>query len=72
MVTNNTELLQKIFDKIQNKDELLNVYNKISFLFEENTKNKFILLYRNEKLKEIILLFNELNFKVNELNNFIL
>jgi ankyrin repeat protein len=70
LVTNNIELLQIIFDKIKNKDDLLNLYNKISFLFDENTKNKFIILYKNEKLKEIKRLFNELNFKLNELNNF--
>jgi ankyrin repeat protein len=45
---NNTEMIQIIFNKIQNKNDLLNVYDKISLVFDEDTKNKINRLYKNE------------------------
>ena len=64
---NNTELTQIIFNKIQNKDDLLNIYNKISLVFDENTKNKFNHLYKNDKLNEIKLKIDALMIELKEL-----
>ena len=46
--TNNIELIQLIFDKIQNKDELLCVYNKKYSFFNEDAKNIFDKMYEND------------------------
>ena len=50
---NNIELIQFIFDKIKDKDDLKVTYNKISPCFNEESKSNFNQLFKNIRLNEI-------------------
>ena len=49
----NYEILKIIFDFIKNKQELKNYIDDISFLFDEDTKNKYRKLFKNDGLEKI-------------------
>lgn len=53
LLLNNDEIIKVIFDFIKNKEELKSTYDIISPYFDDNTKNRFIQLYKNTELDEI-------------------
>jgi ankyrin repeat protein len=53
LLFNNIEINQTIFDFIKNKEDLNNIFTKISCYFNDETKNKYHELFKNFKLNEI-------------------
>jgi hypothetical protein len=53
LLTNNIVLIQSIFDKIKDKEDLCNTFNKISFIFDDESKKNYNRLFKNIKINEI-------------------
>ena len=49
---NNHEILKVIFDFIENKQELKNYIEDISFIFNDDTKNRYRKLFKNIELEK--------------------
>jgi uncharacterized protein YydD (DUF2326 family) len=63
-------MTQIIFDKIKNKDDLSNVYNKISFIFDDEKKKNYNRLFKNIKLNELMERLEKLNDDLKKLESF--
>jgi hypothetical protein len=50
---NSVEINQTIYNFIKDKEGLNNIFNKISSFFDEETKNKYQKLIKNDKLNEL-------------------
>jgi hypothetical protein len=57
---NNYEILKVIFDFIENKQELKDYIDNISFVFDENIKNNYKKLYKNDEIEKIKTKIDEL------------
>ena len=57
---NNYEILNVIFDFVENKQELKDYIDNISFIFDENIKNNYKKLYENYKIEKIKTKINEM------------
>lgn len=53
LLSNNIEIIELIFEKIKDKEELRNTYNKFSSFFSDESKSNFEQLFKNIKLAEI-------------------
>jgi ankyrin repeat protein len=53
LLLNNIEINQTIFGFIKDKEELRNEFNNICPFFDDETKDKFRVLFKNEKINEL-------------------
>ena len=58
--SNNYEMIKVIFDFIENKQDLQNYYDDVSFIFNDEIKNNYQKLFKNIELEKIRNKINEL------------